>query len=227
MNVDAFVEKNPNARGVVVIIGNEEYDDPQCNNLPGAMKDANDMESTFKYLRFAIRFLRNATRDKICSTISALADYGSYPDGYNCFAVVFSGHGGSNNIIVSKDGQEVSIDEAIIQQLNHIADKPKIVFIDACRGGKDIKPKNKEEKLVVPTDMFVAYSTKDGYKAYEVTSGGMWMQILAEELQSSKKSVCAAVADVNKKVKAKYAEWIQPQTYNTTVIIILAAKLNG
>lgn len=114
------VLKRSNARGLAVIMCND-YKGTKFENLCGTFEDGRAMESTFKYLGFATITLQNTTADKMCGIIKALATHDPYPKGYNCFVVVFSGHGDINKTIVSNDGQRVNIEEDIIQPRSSIS----------------------------------------------------------------------------------------------------------
>ena len=222
---------NRNARGLAVLICNSYENTPGLKYLPGTQKDAEAMKSTFTHLNFATIVLRDASCDDMCDTVGALASYTSYPPHYNCLAVVFSGHGRENKVVLSNDGQEVNFEEAIIKPLYPrnsplIGGIPKIVLIDACRGNRGLQAKGgsgsvERFDLSVPGDILVAYSTMEGYKSYEdESSGGYWMQELAKQLKESRKSVGDVIADVNKEMRRHQLQ--EPQIWNTTVNIVLS-----
>lgn len=137
---------------------------------------------------------------------------------------------------MSSDEQLVDYEETIIKPLHPatsvlIACIPKLVFIDACRGSNSLSTKGQTEarsqierfEVSVPANVFVAYSTMEGYKSYENKGhGGIWMQELAKELTISKKSICDIVAGVNETMKVQ--KYQQPQIWNSTVQINLSGK---
>lgn len=222
------------ARGLAIIIcNNYQMTTPNYESLRGTFKDGSAMEETFEHLGFATITLRNAREDEMCGIVKAVATYHPYPKGYNCYAVVFSGHGSNNKTIVSSDGELVKFEEAIIRPLHpknahFICNSPKIILIDACRGRKELRAKGDPPETVparfdlsLPGNVFVAYSTMEGYKSYETNSGGVWMQELAVELRKGQKSVGDIVAGVNKTMRDRGLS--EPQIWNTTVDIILSA----
>lgn len=229
MNVDTIVSLNRNARGLVVIIYNEYqgYKSP----LPGVGEDAKAMKKAFEFLQFAIIALKDGTEKQICDIIRDVVNYKSYPENYNCFAIVFSGHGGSGKTILSHDLKHVNFDDAIIQPLRTMPDYPsleaKLVFIDACRGSKKVTTKGdqveKFEISVLPK-LFVAYSTMEEYVAFMMPDhkkGSVWMQILAKELMENKtSSIGDLVAGVNKKLQLDSGKQY-PQIFNGIVTINL------
>lgn len=224
------VLKHVDARGLAVIICNN-YESTTFEDLHGTFEDGTAMEETFRHLGFATIILRNATRDQMCGIVKALATYKPYPKGYNCYAVVFSGHGRKDKTIVSSEGEMVNFEEAIIQPLHpgnspFIRNSPKIVLIDACRGTRELRARGDPPEaaarfdLSIPSNILVAYSTMEGFKSYETNSGGIWMQELAAELRTSQKSVGDTVADVNKRMRDQRLS--EPQIWNTTVNIVLS-----
>lgn len=225
MNVDTIVSLNKNARGLAVIIYNEYEGD---NSLPGVGEDARAMEKAFKFLRFAIIALKDGTEKQIRDIIGDVVNYKSYPENYNCFAIVFSGHGGSGKTIFSHDLKRVNFDEAIIQPLrtmpNHQSLEAKLVFIDACRGSKSKGDQVEKFEISVLPNLFVAYSTMEEYVAFMMPDhkkGSVWMQILAKELMENKtSSIGDLVAGVNKKLQLDSGKQ-HPQIFNQSVMIKL------
>ena len=230
--VKSTVLEYDNARGLAIIICNSYEQTEEHSTLCGTFEDGRAMESTFKHLGFATITRKNATEIEMCGVVQALATYHQYPDNYNCFVVVFSGHGSSDKKIVSNDGKFVDFQEAIIDRLHPdnsplLCSSPRIILIDACRGNQELRargPPVPEHKLdlSVPNDVFVAYSTMEGHQSYERTTGGVWMQELAKELRTSSESIGDVVANVNNRMKGKGLQ--VPQTWNTTVRIILSAS---
>lgn len=174
--------------------------------------------------------MKDGTEKQICDIIRDVVNYNkSYPENYNCFAIVFSGHGGSGKTILSHDLKLVNFDEAIIQPLRTMLDYPsleaKLVFIDACRGKKVTKGDQVEKfEISVLPKLFVAYSTMEEYVAFMMPDhkkGSVWMQILAKELMENKtSSIGDLVAEVNKKLQLDSGKQ-HPQIFNQSVMINL------
>jgi hypothetical protein len=224
---DEFVKEHSDARGLAIVIcNNYETCSPYYGPLPGTFKDGDAMESTFKALGFATILLQNVTGEKMRNAVHALAAYQNYPEKYNCFGIVFCGHGSNDKIIISSDGESVNFEEAIIRPLHPsnsplIRKRPKIVFIDACRGSLQSRgPEPARIELSLPDNVFVAHSTMDGHMSFEGATGGIWMQELAIKLKTSCKSVGDTVADVNEMMRERKLQ--VPQIWNTSVSICLA-----
>ena len=194
------VRANGDARGLAVIISNDYMNGiSNQRRLYGAIKDAEAIRKTFEHLNFAVIVRSNATKVETRSLIIGVADYEHYPKKYDCFAVVFAGHGSGKPMILSSDDEEVDLNEELLQPLDSqpLRGIPKLIFIDACRIQGD-----EDRPLSVPDDFLVAYSTRYGHESTENEEGGIWMQKLAAELKTSSKSVPSIVTDVNKAVRS-------------------------
>ena len=220
-------EQNFKARGLAVVIYNSYENCPDTNTLPGATKDGEAMINTFKSLQFAVLDKQNATRDDVLGIFQAVASYADYPVDYECFAIVFAGHGKKDSILLAIDG-EFNFEEVIVKRLNKhlhpfdISDRitrvPIIAFIDACRGS--MIPRDASARLNerdIPKNMMLNYSTREEDKSYENPNrGGFWMQEIAKDLRTKNKPVSVIVAGVSKKMKKQ-----NPISINTDVDIIL------
>lgn len=229
VEVLGLVNNNQGARGVAVIICNDyEGCSARYPKLNGTKKDAEAMEKALQHLKFLTIVKRNITEDEICALVRAVASCREYPRGYNCIVVVFAGHGIENKLIVSSDEKEVNLQEALINPFNpknspFIKNIPKIVLIDACRGA--LQPRGSSNTdLSVPTNVLVAFSTMDGYKAYEAGYGGIWMQKLAAKLIVSTKSIGDTIIEVNKEINYSHPGLQEPQIHTGTVDIVLSGK---
>ena len=216
------VKHNNKARGLAVIISNDYMDQrSQKSFLYGAIEDAEAMSNTLKYLNFAVIDRRNDTEKETKKIIKEVASYPEYPSSYDCFIVVFSGHGTGKPSIMSCDDKEVDIKEHIIDPLDSTALKnhPKLIFIDACQASG-----HTDHSYELPADFLIAYSTRYGYKSFENEGGGIWMQRLAVELKTCSSSVVNAIAKVNNDVKAEVGANQIAIYRNTTVNINLGKK---
>ncbi|XP_033734730.1 uncharacterized protein LOC117323554 [Pecten maximus] len=135
-------------RGVAVLIVNTEF----CNvkdNRPRAEKDIDYLTALFEVLDFQIKVLKNkTTRDLMDSLIDIRSQLEKDSD---CFACLISTHGGEFPVQGSKnlhqhvlhtfDGSIPTDD--IISTFNDngcaaMRGKPKLFFIQACRGRMDV-----------------------------------------------------------------------------------------
>lgn len=138
-------------------------------------------------------------------------------------------HGKKDGIIYSADG-ELMVNELwenfIGVNCPSLIGKPKLFFIQACRGsmtdpGILLKPKAKartltkptdtvdakplrEEHYVIPTlaDLLVMYSTSEGYYSFRNPSDGSWfIQALCTEIEeNSHEEIMTILTGVNRRV---------------------------
>ena len=199
------VNRRPVANGLAIIIANENSSDPSHGPLDGPRRNLENMKETFEVLRFATLPILNASKEQVLATVRAATSYKKYPPSYKRIAFVFSGHG-DENVIYAHDGAvETNQVYEPLQPKNapHLADIPKLFFIDACRGtidDKGIVARGKTELPRKPSygNYILAYSTMPSMQAYETEEdGGLWMNIVSNKLRTSHKSVLDTLTDVN------------------------------
>ena len=185
---------------------------PSHEYLPGTEMDVRKMSETFAFLKFAVIKLWNIGRDELVSKLSFITQYN-----IECrrIAVVFSGHGKLGQLYL-QDGKTIKTED-LFHQFRHDASgnislaKVQLFFIDACRGdavdygiytGKGGEVKN--QKIPSTGDVLIAYSTTAHHKAFEHReSGGLWLNLLARELEQSDKAITEVLVDVNYQLKSE------------------------
>ena len=152
--IAGVIRSSPRASGFAIIISNDY--DTTCGlaTLKGTHKDSQRMDDTFKSLDIATLKLSNITKPQLIALLSQAAQCKEYSEKSKCIAFVFSGHGLDSTQIYMQDGKLVHITNEIIQPLlpsraPHIGTIPKLFFIDACRGSKDICRAPADRKSVV------------------------------------------------------------------------------
>ena len=202
------------ANGLAIVIANENSSDPSHQPLDGARRDLENMKETFELLRFATLPILNASKKQVLASVWAVAKYRKYPPSYKRIAFAFSGHG-DQNVIYPHDG---AIDTnklyAQLQPKNapHLADIPKLFFMDAFRGpnedkGVEVVAHGKTEpfrdRTVVPSygNYVLAFSTMPSMRAYEAKDiGGLWINIVLRQLRTNRKSILDVLTDVNREL---------------------------
>jgi caspase 7 len=167
-------------RGTAVIINNKIFDSRlQMPTRDGTDKDAASLEFCFRKLGFEIRLFHNCAaflmRDLLLKY--AKADHSDS----DCFVCVLMSHG-ENGVIYGVD-QEIEIERLIdpFKSNRTLAGKPKLFFIQACRGthlmeGIDSNPfeVNYVSKIPMEADFLIAYSTIAGYYSWRNSLNGSW-----------------------------------------------------
>ena len=137
-------------RGITLIINNKLFDDhPEHDKQAtrhGSDEDVRQVQSLFKNLGFEILTKENLTRQQLLNQLDSVAceDH----SGYDCFVLWLMSHGKSGEVFCF-DGETVPIQTAhdLFSQCTTLRGKPKLFFIQACRGDEE------DEGVSVMTDI--------------------------------------------------------------------------
>ncbi|KAG1942307.1 caspase-8 [Pimephales promelas] len=185
-------------RGICVIFNNVHF--TTMKERSGSDKDQNYLDKVFRWLGFKVEVHKNKTADEMKNL---LTDLGKTVDG-DCFVCCVLSHGNKEGVC-GTDGDVVSVDE-IREPFTgqRLAGKPKLFFIQACRGSKNqhrVKvqadaPEDGESEMEVDggddfdvtipadTDFLIARSTTDGHYSYRKPEEGSWfIQSLCQNLE--------------------------------------------
>ena len=117
-----------------MIIANEKFEDGR--KRAGTDKDVENITKTFKWLKFKVVTVLNCTAEQMREELRRKAKLDHR--GYDMFACFVLSHGGSGGQIEGVDGEVITEQE--IRNIFHgakcpsLRDKPKLFFIQACRG---------------------------------------------------------------------------------------------
>ena len=177
-------------RGKLIIINVEVFRKSSGlseNPRKGTDKDAAGLQQLFLDLGFIVERHDNPTTSEIKNVLHAAAneDYSNL----SCFACALLSHG-EEGIIYGTDGSVNIIDLTSLFRTKELAGKPKIIFLQACRGAKYMESYNLVEgpratsnrsvpDLPVGFDFLFCCSTVEGYYAWRHKERGSWfIQIL-------------------------------------------------
>jgi hypothetical protein len=130
--------------GYAVIINNILFDeDTKLEVREGSDIDVKKMEKLFHWLQFKVEKHENKTAAEIVSIVRKYQveiDHSKY----DCFVLFLMSHGFAHGIY-GTDGEKVFIQRDIREHLTadkcySLAKKPKLIFVQACRGGNPDKP---------------------------------------------------------------------------------------
>jgi len=215
------IKDNPIAKGLAVIVGNQHsYHRALRRVLNGPPKDVDSMTSSLQRLHYTVVPLHNISPQDIKQIVEAIKTY--FPiapkkDCYKRIVFVFAGHGDIQDNLHCKDGP-VHLKSDIImpllpmycRSLEHI---PKLFFIDACRsdpsnvvkrGGPGIEDPGK--RLPKLANYYLVQSTQYSEVSLEISKGGCWLYLLAEELtkqDNADKMIQGIITSVNRKLNNK------------------------
>uniref|UniRef100_A0A3P8TED0 Caspase-3 n=2 Tax=Amphiprion percula TaxID=161767 RepID=A0A3P8TED0_AMPPE len=203
--------------GICLIINNKNFHrSTGMNTRNGTDVDAACLAKTFSSLGYQVR----VTNDQTVSEMERLMSLASAEDHSQkaSFVCVLLSHG-DEGVIYGTDGCE-KLDTMISyfkgNRCRTLVGKPKLFFIQACRGSTlddgalleaDAVPEQTSEKIPVEADCLYAYSAAPGYYSWRNTSSGSWfIQSLCEVLQefSGKLELMQLMTRVNHKVALNF-----------------------
>ncbi|XP_046335677.2 caspase-2-like [Haliotis rufescens] len=135
------MQRNP--RGMVLIISNEDFSQARANkekldDRKGSETDTTSLDVLFKQMHFQTIIYKNETKEGILKAVRKVRD--TMQQGQQeCFICFLLSHG-SGGGVYGVDGQVADIMEITTlfdnENCKQLAGKPKLFFIQACRGNK-------------------------------------------------------------------------------------------
>jgi len=221
---DLFYNMNHVERGCFMIFNYKNFDEnTRLEERKGTDKDAENLKNMALNLGFEyIRQFDNCTKKETLDWINLVAtnDHSEY----DCFACAILTHGDENDVLYAHDGQLHLKDFTTpfeSQNCPSLAEKPKLFFIQACRGkkldsGGRSRPKtfqsedavdarvyyHDNEVQVIPSqaDFLIAHSTaKEYYSWRNQSNGSIFIQALCSTLNvfRNKKDLLQMLTNVN------------------------------
>jgi hypothetical protein len=199
--------------GVVIIFNNKEFDRPKkYPDRHGSEQDVFSLCTLFRGLNYEVvpPYINN-TEAKMRKAIYEYAthDYTSY----GCLIIFIMSHGDKSKI-VSRDSHEIDLSEFItpLKRNPTLKSKPKVFFIQACRGGNTMTVNDAtgttqsssnivhsryydhENRLPKETDFLFAYSTLEDYLSYRDVEDGTWyIQMLCKAIREEESKEISAI----------------------------------
>jgi hypothetical protein len=129
-------DMNNEKRGKALIINIKKYVNNTHKEREWSIKDVESLTNTLTNLDFDIKICQDLTKQQLESVMQnqARVDH----QNSDCFLCVIMSHGNQENIFTS-DNEEISFEQimAPIKTCPSLVNKPKLFFIQACRGGHD------------------------------------------------------------------------------------------
>ncbi|XP_056295972.1 caspase-3-like isoform X1 [Pseudoliparis swirei] len=180
--------------GTCLIINNKNFhSSTNMNARNGTDVDAADAMKTFSKLGYKVTVANDQTGGQMKQLLRDVSKEDH--SGSASFVCVLLSHG-DEGVIYGTDGVE-KLDDLTKwfkgDRCRSLVGKPKLFFIQACRGsdlddGSSIEADSVDaqtsERIPVEADFLYAYSTAPGYYSWRNTQNGSWfMQSLCETLQ--------------------------------------------
>ncbi|KAJ9578453.1 hypothetical protein L9F63_005323 [Diploptera punctata] len=181
-------------RGYALLINHFEFNSKlNLNNRNGSEVDLKRLQETLANLGFEIQVHQDKTVAGIKKIIKNVAQKTDHSD-CDCLLVVVSTHGKAYGELYAKDNL-YSVQELWdpFIECPSLIGKPKIFFIQACRGKKldsGLILSNSINECVAYTspsspDFLIVYSSVEGYGSFRNTNTGTWfIQSLCEKLET-------------------------------------------
>ncbi|KAL3312905.1 Caspase-7 [Cichlidogyrus casuarinus] len=181
-------------RGLCLIVSVDTFE-PLLNlpDRPGSDQDIKRVVQSFSELDFEPFLLKNPSAKSLLSNMRKMSSE-NFSD-CDCFACVILTHGDEGGMIYARDGA-VALDQLIqpfmSDKCSDLVGKPKLFFIQACRGTKldegitfaetdgpaalqgPLATTSSFKRIPIEADLLVAYAVQPGYYAFRNSVNGSW-----------------------------------------------------
>lgn len=221
VDFDPFAEEynmSHKRRGVALILNHVHFEEMATRK--GSVKDALDLKASLDSLGFDVRIYTDPAIKTITTTLQSTAAE-DHTDA-DCLIVVAMSHGESGLLHSTDSLYPVDMlwTPFTGDRCSSLAGKPKLFFIQACRGvrlDKGVKiiheTDSKRTTYSIPAyaDIMVAYSTYDGFYSWRNPDSGSWfIQALCEELDlhGRTRDLLSLMTFVNRRVAIEYQSYV-------------------
>ncbi|XP_076058848.1 death caspase-1 [Oratosquilla oratoria] len=209
-------------RGYCVIFNHSTFNSIlQLGDRSGTDRDRDQMEKLFFELGYEVKVYNNLTVQKLNNAVRELGQEIDHTD-CDSLVVVFMSHG-EQDILYGQDAQfkaEKLWSEFTSDKCSSLAGKPKLFFIQACRGDMLDKgvtlvkvPRDEVDggafsyKIPTQADFLICWSTVPGYFSWRNTSNGSWFVQSVVEIfrrEHAHKDVLSMLTSVNRFMIANF-----------------------
>ena len=129
-------DMNNEKRGNALIINIKKYENNTHREREWSVRDVQNLTNTLTNLDFDIKLCQDLTKQQLESVMQEQATIDHRNS--DCFLCVIMSHGNQERIVTS-DNEEISFEQimAPIKTCASLVNKPKLFFIQACRGEND------------------------------------------------------------------------------------------
>uniref|UniRef100_A0A1I8P4C0 Caspase family p20 domain-containing protein n=1 Tax=Stomoxys calcitrans TaxID=35570 RepID=A0A1I8P4C0_STOCA len=188
----------------------------------GSSEDVKALVDTFEHFQMKVALIENAKVDKIRKTVEKIQakDFSEHA----CLVIVILSHGNRYEAISAKDGH-YSIDDHVLFPIlrnSTLNDKPKMFFVQACKGDMESTGYYRDATCVSPpgnaNEILKCYSTFEGFVAYRSEKGSIFIQALCKNLKmyGSQKNIKDIMETVTQIVKQQ-SQQKQIPAYTSTL----------
>lgn len=211
-------DMNHKRRGVALIFNHINFKSMATRR--GTVKDCADLKAALDRLGFEIRIYTDPSMETIATVLRSTAAE-DHTDA-DCLLVAVMSHGESGLVHSTDSLYPVDMlwNPFTGDRCYTLAGKPKLFFIQACRGAlldKGVRIRQSEtdsrNTYSIPSyaDIMVAYSTYDGFYSWRNPDAGSWfIQAICEELNLHGRSrdLLTLMTFVNRRVAIEYQSYV-------------------
>ena len=176
--VSGAYEMKPGCHGLAIIITNKNFSENPTRHGTGV--DEKNLKMMLRFLGYKVRIYRDVDSDRMFRSIfKEVQQFDHTP--YDSFICCILSHG-TKDAITASNSKPVNIAD-LTGELNgdkcpKLAGKPKLFFIQACRGDKLQKPiritVDGSEWLPNTSDFFFSFAVPLEYQAFQHREKGSW-----------------------------------------------------
>eukprot|EP00090_Calanus_glacialis_P039506 TRINITY_DN6877_c0_g1_i6.p1 TRINITY_DN6877_c0_g1~~TRINITY_DN6877_c0_g1_i6.p1 ORF type:complete len:550 (+),score=134.88 TRINITY_DN6877_c0_g1_i6:180-1652(+) len=210
MGEDLYYSMERRRVGTAVIINNLDLEQPPTKN------DVENMGAVLKNIGFDVEVHVNLTSQGMNSVKRKVTEESKHKDA-NCFLMLIISHGTADNFLVDKDGNKTWNIESLVTEVcdvQSLIGKPKLFFIEACRGKENnfstqmmtkssAPPQQSGISLPSKQDVFVGFATVPGFVSFTNMRGSPYLQALSSILSAH--HATTDLSDIHLLVKRKLA----------------------
>ena len=174
--------------GLAVIVSNTNFSKPE-KTRDGNQNDEDNLSKTFQYLGYTVVIYQDCKKEEMVEIFKTIAKRTELED-HDSFVCCILSHGREGNI-QAVDDEYVDLKEITsqIKDCKALNGKPKMFFIQACRGDEHDLGTVKHDgiceesmpKIPKEADFFFGYATPRGYAArLRRKNGSYYMKALCE-----------------------------------------------
>ncbi|KAM7343155.1 uncharacterized protein ACRADG_010300 [Cochliomyia hominivorax] len=182
------VNTPPCKPGYAYIFNNVIFDNPNNEERVGSAEDVKLLVQTFEYYKMKVTVIENAKVDKIRKTVDKIQSKDFKENA--CLVIVILSHGARHEEVAAKDGHYSIDDHVLFPILRNptLNDKPKLFFIQACKGSMETNGYFTDAVPYYPhgnaNEILKCYSTFEGFVSYRTEKGSMFIQALCQNLKT-------------------------------------------
>ncbi|KAK9877975.1 hypothetical protein WA026_020190 [Henosepilachna vigintioctopunctata] len=219
-------------RGLAIIFNHKHFKMHNLKTRQGTDKDKEDLEALFKNLKFDVKCYDDLDRLEVEKVLVSVSAHDHSEE--DCLVVAVLSHG-DNKKIFARDTYYPP--DMLWKYFNgnespSLIGKPKLFFIQACRGEKIVTPvrvlqrqaltevdsiqedKSASYSIPVIADILVMYSTLEDHLSWRnPINGSYFIQSLIRQLSThaDKKDLLSILTYVNREVAVGYSEEMREQ----------------